>query len=533
MTDRLYYNGRVFTGCSDDADADAFRVSGDGTFFWAGHFEGDPPEGSVDLGGRFVLPGLIEAHEHALIVAGIASASPCTIPAVRNIDDMVELLRRNPNFGKGPDAWITGWGYDETKLAERRTPTRHDLDRVSTTQPVYVIRSDCHSGICNTRALELAGVTRDTPDPKVGAFGRDPDGTPNGVLFELEANARVRNLAEKPDFESVVRTIAASARHFHERGYAVTTEMMARLAPLNHLRAFREAEKLGFDLQAALYLVWEGKADPFGMRDLLPEEKTGRVRFAGLKLFADGSVSGRTAWVNRPYSDGTTGLSTLDLPTLAAAYEYARRNALQLSIHVMGDRSLDRIIDFFADKDPWLDGIPSVRLEHVTLISRAQLARMRRGRMSWGATTQVIFAFAEIESYREALVPEVFKEIYPVRMLESELGPLALSSDSPATTWMDPDDMAVSLEAAVTRRAYEGSSINAAQSIPVGKALRLYTGRASGIFRTEVPAGRIAAGCEADFNVMSADPFGMEPEDLRNLRVDEAYMRGEKVFARR
>ena len=362
MTDRLYYNGRVFTGCSDDADADAFRVSGDGTFSWAGHFEGDPPEGSVDLGGRFVLPGLIEAHEHALIVAGIASASPCTIPAVRNIDDMVELLRRNPNFGKGPDAWITGWGYDETKLAERRTPTRHDLDRVSTTQPVYVIRSDCHSGICNTRALELAGVTRDTPDPKVGAFGRDPDGTPNGVLFELEANARVRNLAEKPDFESVVRTIAASARHFHERGYAVTTEMMARLAPLNHLRAFREAEKLGFDLQAALYLVWEGKADPFGMRDLLPEEKTGRVRFAGLKLFADGSVSGRTAWVNRPYSDGTTGLSTLDLPTLAAAYEYARRNALQLSIHVMGDRSLDRIIDFFADKDPWLDGIPSVSI---------------------------------------------------------------------------------------------------------------------------------------------------------------------------
>ncbi len=531
MSEVLYYNARVFTGEEPETFADAFRVK-DGKFTWAGHFEGEAPEGAVDLGGRFVMPGLIEAHTHALLVAGSARSAACTIPAVKNIPDMIRVLKAHPNFGKGDDLWITGWGYDESKLEEHRTPTRHDLDQVSRTQPVYVIRSDCHSGICNTRALELAGVTKDTPDPKVGCFGRDEDGTPNGILFELDANARVRNLAEKPDFESVVQMIADSKTHFHERGYAAATEMMARLTPLNHLEAFREAEKRGFDLQMSLYLVWAGKTDPHGMRDLTEDEKTGRIRFTGMKLFADGSVSSRTAWMNTPYKDGTAGLSTLEPEEILAAAAYARRNGLQLSIHVMGDRSIDRILDTVAGLEPWTESFPSVRLEHVTMLTEKQLSRMEAGPMTFGITTQVIFAFAEYESYIESLTPEEFRRIYPVKMMYGSKLPFALSSDCPATTWMDPDDMAVSLEAAVRRFAYNGSSINPEHAVSVGEALMLYTGRAAELYVKEVPAGKIAPGFEADFNVMNADPFRLAADQLHTLRVDESWMRGKKVYVR-
>ena len=114
----------------------------------------------------------------------IVNSVPCTVPVVTNIPEMIGALKKHPNFGKGPKDWIEGFGYDESKLAEHRTPTTEDLDKVSTTQPVYVLRSDCHSGICNSRALQIAGITKDTQDPPGAHFGRYANGQPNGVLRE-------------------------------------------------------------------------------------------------------------------------------------------------------------------------------------------------------------------------------------------------------------------------------------------------------------------------------------------------------------
>ena len=529
--DTLYYNAKVFTGRGENDFADAFRVS-DGKFSWAGHLEGEPGPGAVDLRGRTVIPGLIESHAHAIIVSNTIGAVPCTIPLVHSIEEMISELRRHPNAGKGPNDWIAGWGYDESKLAEHRTPTRHDLDRVSRTQPVYVLRSDCHSGICNTRALELAGITARTPDPEIGCYGRDPDGTPNGVLFELEANASVRNAMENPDYENAVNLLVKLSGHYHERGYAAITEMMAKKSPVNNLDAFRDAAPRGLDLQACLYRVWAGGRDPHGMADLTEDEKKGRVKIAGIKLFADGSVSGRTAWVRDPYIDGTHGLCTLDVETLAAAYEYARRNRVQIAIHVMGDLSIQRIVDFFSDKEGWMESVPSVRLEHVTLITAEQLDQMERSRVNFGITTQVIFAFAEYESYVESMTPEVFSRIYPVRMIEKRMRDFALSSDAPATTWMDPDDPFVSIGAAVQRLAYNGKPINPDQSVPVGLALSLYTGRAAGLLPYEDPVGMIAPGYEANFNVLDRDLFTVEPGEIASVRVERAFLRGREVFAR-
>ena len=109
----LYYNAKVFTGKGENDFADAFRVK-DGKFVWAGRLEGDPGEGAVDLRGGTVIPGLIEAHAHAVIVSNTLGAVPCTIPLVHSIEEMIADLRRHPNAGKGPDAWIAGWGYDES-----------------------------------------------------------------------------------------------------------------------------------------------------------------------------------------------------------------------------------------------------------------------------------------------------------------------------------------------------------------------------------------------------------------------------------
>lgn len=535
MGTRLYYNAKVFTGSGEDDFADAFRVR-DGRFVWAGHLVSAPDADAVDLGGKTVIPGLLETHTHPTYVAQTLSAVACTISNVTSIADMIEALKTHPNFGKGENDWIQGWGYDESKLAEHRTPTREDLDKVSTTQPVYVLRSDVHSAVVNTRALEIAGITRDTPDPKGGAFGRDADGEPNGVLIELAANAAVRAVMEKADFESAVKSLAAVGPYLTERGYCAASEMLTFLKPLNQIDVFRAAARVpnGLRQQACLYVVWTGGKDPFGMPDMAESVRSGRIKVAGIKLFVDGSISGKTAWVSEPYRESrSNGMCVLDDETLSAAYEYAKRNQLQISCHVMGDLAIQKILDFFNDKAPWLPApTPSVRLEHATLLNASQLESMRASPMRYGAATQMIFGFAESDGYVEALTGRVMKTIYPLKLFYGSLPDLSLSSDAPATTWNDPEDAFVSIQAAVTRKAYDGTDLNTQEALTVPQALLLYTGRAANLCPYDVPVGRIAEGYEADFNILTDDIFSAAPEDIAKVRIEKTFFEGECVYDR-
>ena len=284
----VIHDGERFT----DADAllvKAGRISWIGPGACAPAHDGVP---SVDLEGRTVLPALCDVHTHPSWIAATVRSVPCVSPIVNTIEEMIEALRRHPLAGRGPEAWITGFGYDEGKLAEHRTPTIEDLDRVSTTQPVFVKRSDCHSAICNSVALRLAGIEAGTPDPAGGRFGRFPDGRPNGVLTEFNAAQVVERLMGEPTFESEVEMMTASGEHFLARGILAFTEMMA---DYRQLAVYREAARRGFPVRAGLYLVWKGGRDPRGMPALTDEDRTGDHFIAGVKLFADGSVSGATA----------------------------------------------------------------------------------------------------------------------------------------------------------------------------------------------------------------------------------------------
>lgn len=164
----LLTNGRIFLGTGENDFAKDLRFA-DGKVVETGD-DLKPAEGEevIDAKGRLVLPGLIDAHTHPKYIADALHGVACTPPDVNSIAEMQAALRHSPAFGAGKDVWIEGWGFDETKLKEHRSPTRADLDQVSTDQPIFIYRSDCHSSVGNSRALELAGIDRTTPDP-VGA----------------------------------------------------------------------------------------------------------------------------------------------------------------------------------------------------------------------------------------------------------------------------------------------------------------------------------------------------------------------------
>ena len=528
----VFVNGKIFTARSETEFVTAFKVAG-GKFTWIGDISEVSDANTIDLGGRTVLPGFIDVHTHPTYVAMNMGAVPCTIPVVGGIPEMIEALRGHPNYGKSENDWIEGFGYDESKLAEHRTPTAADLDRVSTTQPVYVMRSDCHSGICNTRALEIAGLTKDTPDPEGGRFGRYAHGQPNGFLEEHAANDAVRRFKTVPSYEAKVQALAGVARHYNERGIVAISELMAHARPFDDLQIYRDAERIGLRQQCALYFTWTALKDA-PVPDLTDEHRTGRMKFAGLKLFADGSVSGRTAWLNEPYRcSHDHGYSTITEDDMLSAYEWARRNRVQIAVHAMGDRALQQVIDFYADKEPWMgESLPSLRLEHVTLLSDAQMRQMNESKMNFGASTQIIFFFAEYESYVQNLTDSQFRHAYPVKSFYENIRHLGLSSDAPATTWADPDNVFTSIKAAVTRRSYNGAAIVPEQAITVPQAVLLYTARPATVAPYNGPLGQIAPGYEASFITLDRDLFDLHPNDIDQTNVDQTWIAGKKIYER-
>jgi predicted amidohydrolase YtcJ len=380
---------------------------------------------------------------------------------------MIEALKGHPNYGGGEDDWVEGWGYDESKLAERRTPTTEDLDKVSATQPVYVLRSDCHSGVCNARALELAGITRDTPDPEGGRFGRYEDSEPNGALVEHGANDVVLNAKGVQDYPHEVAKLAATTDHFAERGIVAITDMMVFKEPYDDLEVYRDARAEGLKQQAVLYYDWAALTkDPIG--DLTDGHRSGRVKLGGIKLFLDGSVSNRTAWTKDACPDSDDhGMSTLSDDAILAGYEWASRNKVQMAFHAMGDRALEHIIvDLLADNEPWMDGdVPSVRLEHATLLDRADQAGKRgEDGLRRGDPGHLL---RRVRLLRPEPLRGPVPAAYPVKTFYDNLDRVALSSDAPATTWADPDDVFVSSKAAASRKAYNGADIVREEAITV------------------------------------------------------------------
>lgn len=194
----------------------------------------------------------------------------------------------------------------------------------------------------------------------------------------------------------------------------------------------------------------------------------------------------------------------------------------------MGDAALDRVVDLFADDEPWLAGIPSVRIEHATIVSDVYLRRLREARMEFGIATHTVFFFAEYDGYRNALRAEQVPDAYPIARLYAGVEPLALSSDRPATAWSGADDVMLSIEAAVRRRTYDGVDFGPAAAITVAQALLLYTGRARLLSPLE-NVGAIAAGFDGSFVVLDRDVFSVPVDEIAETRVAETWIGGDRV----
>lgn len=532
MTSQLFVNGKVFTGRSESDFVTGFRIT-DGLFSWVGDADdlvGAEKAGAVDLQSRTVLPGFLDVHTHPAFMANLLDTVSCLPPEVMSIAELIERLRTHPNLGREDGSWIEGFGYDESKYPEGRHPTAADLNQVSSTQPVFVHRCDGHSAVCNTRALQLAGITSATPDPNGAAYGRDANRQLTGVLTEIAASNSVHLAKPAPDADEQVRKLARLNQHFVSHGIVAIADLMATEveAPLE---MFRAAERAGLLPQCALYYSWTVLAAK-PIADLTDEDRTGRIKFAGVKLFLDGAYSNRTAWTEDAYPDSDEhGMRTVSDDELTAAVAWARRNRVQVAIHAMGDRAINHVIDIFGEQPPWMGDLPSIRFEHATLFSSAMIDRMNAAQMSFAVVSHTIFLFAEYDNYQRNLTEEQFRIAYPIRSYYERVSFAALSSDNPTTAWADADNVFTSLQAAVLRQAYNGADIGQPEAISIAQGVLLYTGRALQLCPLDA-VGLIEEGYEGSFVILDRDLFSVAALEIGQVQVAETWIQGSCAFRR-
>lgn len=519
-----FKNAKIFLGTNVTSFASAMNIT-DGVVTHTGETAEVSDPDAIDLHGKTVLPGIIDTHTHPKYIADALHGVACTPPKVNSIADMKAALKKSPAYGQGPAVWIEGWGFDESKLAEHRSPTVDDLDEVSTTQPIFIYRSDCHSSVGNSKALTLAGIDANTPNPVGGVIGHFSDGRPNGYMKEVAATQLLIQAKSEQSYLADVDNMANSSTHYLKNGIVGIGELMGRFRPYDSLRLYQDAMVDGFKPKTAIYYVFN---------ELMPGQvieptSQDQLRIAGIKVFMDGSISGETAYNKAPYPNGSQGVLLTDAGQLKQAVWYAVDHHLQLAVHAMGDAAIQLVIDVTADLTPWLADRPSIRIEHASLLSDQMLKEINRARMNYALVTQPIFFFAEDESYRTYLSDAQFKTAYRVKSMLNSTAPMALSSDAPCTPWDEPDSPFVNIYAAVTRTAANGDVVNASEAITVPEAVLAYTnvGAQVGGFTHN---GQLRRGYAGDFIVLDQDIFSMPAEKIKDVHVEQTWLAGEKVY---
>ncbi len=283
-----------------------------------------------------MVPGFIDAHMHPVMLADFSKKISALPPEVHSIEELKERIRQVRKTKKAGE-WIEGWGYDEGKFEEKRSLNRYDLDESSAGAPVSITRTCGHIRCVNSRALELAGITRNTPDPVGGEIERDASGENRPECSKKpQESLWCFRLSQRRLTRKKCRTWWILGNRLKSQGIVAVCDM-GNLDTGDNFSLYQEAIRHGYQQETAIYYMWDYFADDPKFR--IPKERRNKrqVFVAGLKLIGDGSVSGRTAWMDKPYldTDREYGISTCSDTLMESAVAFCKQYHCQLSMHAM------------------------------------------------------------------------------------------------------------------------------------------------------------------------------------------------------
>ena len=521
----LFHNGPILT---PDGVAGALAVR-DGIIQATGPAEdlldlAGPETRVVDLGGRALLPGFNDAHIHLWKVAMLlrqVDVRPAVAPSIEAI--VAAFAARAAETP--PGEWIEGRGFQESLLAERRWPTRHDLDRAAPGHPLFVTRTCGHIIVANSRALEAAGITRDTPDPAGGEIDRDEHGEPTGILRET-AMTLIRRVAPPPRQSLLQEALVEAARRQLQLGITSVCDPGVDEYVLDAYLALEREERLPIrvDLMALRFT-------PDGRRAELPTPFVrDRLKLDTIKFFADGGLSGATAAVSLPYRNRPAesyGILYHEPDEFAWEVRQVHEAGLRVATHAIGDRAIEMVLDAYeaAYASDSAATRQRHRIEHFGLPTPAQI--QRAARLGVVVVPQPVFMHSLGRSFLTYLPEAMFPRLYPLRAFLDAGCRVALSSDAPVVPDNNP---LLGLRAAADRTSADGVAISPEQGVGVAEALPLFSLGGAVAEGQEQRKGSLATGRLADLCVLSADPRAVPLDRLAELRVEMTVLGGEIVY---
>jgi predicted amidohydrolase YtcJ len=537
--DLILLNGRIHT--VDDANPDATAVAiRDGRFVAVGsddEIRALAGSGTTveDLGAAAVVPGLIDAHNH--LQATGEMLRDVQLFDTRTMADIVERIAARVRQS-APGAWVVGRGWDESLLAERRHPTRHDLDAVSPDNPV-VIHRVWNKLVCNSAALRAAGIDKETPDPPAdvlysGSFERDEHGEPTG-LFRDRAKEMITSHVPPATEEELVAAVETACRAYNAVGLTGVAE--PGLYPYE-IRAFHRAKREGkLTVRTDMLMAaWgfgapeteEGMEERFVAMGVTGGFGDDLLRLEGIKLMIDGGMSDRTARMTEPYLDEPENRGTwvVEPNRLRRLIRWVHDLGWSMDIHTCGDEAQEWVVSAFADAQrenpkPWLRH----RVHHAYFPTPAALEAMAGAQIS--AVVSSPFLTNLGEGFVNSVGPERASRAMPMRTYLNAGVPLAGSSDSYITDF----NPWVGMHAAVNRTTVHGRDLDkAGEGLTPAEALRSYTLGGAFVTGREDRQGSIAPGKLADLVVLDRDPLTIPPEELDRVKPTATMLGGEWVY---
>lgn len=536
--DLVLTGGHVHTVDAARPRAEAVAVRGDrisavGSAADVGEWIG-PRTRVIDLNGRLLIPGFQDVHIHP-IFAGVDRLQ-CDVREARGRDGVLDMIRTY--VAAHPDEeWIIGSGWYMADF-ENGTPRREDLDAIVADRPAFFPNRDGHSTWVNSKALELAGIDRDTPDPDDGRIERDPDGTPTGTLHEGAAH-QVERLMPEVTTELMTDGLRLSQAYLHSLGITAWQDAIVRPEDQAVYQAAAEAGWLTARVEAAMW--WERTRGDDQVDELVERSRTGsvgRLRVNSVKLMQDGVLETFTGAMIDPYlgRDGSPsayrGISFIDPERLPGWVTRLDAAGLQPHFHAIGDRAVRECLDAVeaaraangrSDTRPHIAHIQVIHPDDVTRFAALDVV----------ANAQPYWACHEAQMDTLTipfLGPERSTWQYPFRSLLSAGARLAMGSDWSVST---PNPL-LEIEVAVTRVADESRGVRQPflpeQRLTVAEAIAAFTIGSAYVNHLDADTGSIEVGKLADLAVVDRDLFAPDAGPIGDGRVLATFVGGDAVF---
>jgi predicted amidohydrolase YtcJ len=539
--DRIIRGGPIVTVNPDRPAAEAVAIVG-GTIVAVGsdsyvmQHRGDATV-VTELAGKTLVPGFVDGHSHFCSLVDVQTQAQCASPPAgpcKTVADVIAALKAVQARRKlGPGKFVMGFGYDPELLAEKRPPSKQELDAAFPENPVILVHVSGHGAMLNTKALAAYDVTAATPTPPGGVIGREPGSNePNGLLFEtafLPIFAKVPG----PGDDETLEILKAGQDLYLRAGITTAQEGATMKHQVDLLRILANRGDLKLDV-VMLPFIAEIDAIFAGQPPRNETEYKNRLRIGGVKVVMDGSPQGRTAAFTTPYlTDGPAGQKdwrgelSFPQPVLNEWVKKVYDGGATLFVHCNGDAAIDALLEAhrFASGDDPAKPRGTVGV-HSQFIRRDQLEKYRAWKITPSFFTIHCFYFGDTHVANRGRSQADF--ISPMKSARA----LGLRPANHTDFNVAPLDQLFTMHTAVNRISRSGQTIGADERVTPMQALEAITIDGARIYGEEAKKGSIEVGKAADFAVLSVNPLTVPPATIETIRVEETIKDGQTVWKR-